>query len=155
MRYCFLLVLSSIVGRAQALIDLTNRTSQRTDSSFIFIGVRNHLEITDGQGAAWQLKARNAVISVTDSPRLFIVEPDRPGLDTLQVIKKGKVVLTKVFMAKWLTNLVVGWGALTKFTATVPEVIANKRMALHSRQKPLPSSNSFDPVTRSYSMRSW
>jgi hypothetical protein len=40
MRFCFLWVLSSMVGRARAQIDLVNRTSQRTDSSFIFIGVK-------------------------------------------------------------------------------------------------------------------
>ena len=135
MRFCFLLVLSSIVGvgRVRAQIDLVNRTSQRTDSSFIFIGVRNHLEITGGQGATGQLKARNAVVSLSDSPRLFIVEPDKPGPDTLQVIEKGRVVVTKVFISKWLTYLASRWGALTKYTATIPEVIANKRMTLFVR----------------------
>ena len=133
MRFAFLVVLLLTVGRAHAQIDLMNRTSQRTDSSFIFVGVRNQLEITAGQGTGWQLKARNAVVSVTDSPRLFIVEPDRPGLDTLQLVQKGKVVVTKVFFAKWLTYLAPRWGALTTYTATVPEVIANKRMTIFVR----------------------
>lgn len=122
--------LTLAIWQTHAQIDLINQTSQRRDSSFLFQEVENHLEVTGGPGTGWKLKARNATVSATDSPRLFTLETSRLGQDTLELLQKGKVVLSKVFQVINIQNPVAHWGALTRNTASVPEVIANKRMTV-------------------------
>jgi hypothetical protein len=130
MRLILLSFLTLTIWQTHAQIDLVNRLSQRTDSNFMFKDDPNQLEVIASQSSGWQLKTRSAQISVTDSPRLWIVEPGRIGPDTLQLLQKGKIVLTKIFQVIYRDNPVARWGALSKNTATVPEVIANRRMTL-------------------------
>ena len=130
LQFVFLSVFCLAAGKIRAQVDLVNRSIPRTDSAFLFQGVVNRLEVVGVRGTAWQLRARNATVIALDSPSRFMVETDRLGPDTLQVLQKGKVVFTKIFRVIASERPVVRWGALTKATATVAEVIANRRMVM-------------------------
>ena len=130
MRYILLLFLSFSALSCCAQIDIINRTVTRRDSSFVFANMQNLVVITGTQKATFELKANHAQIKHADSAWLFMVETSRLGEDTFFIIRNKTLILTKIFKVIPEPPIKVRWGILQKDTATITEVIANRRMIM-------------------------
>jgi hypothetical protein len=120
-------LLATLAFSQQGLI---NRSALRQDSAFLFIQEENVVEITGYNNAAWKLLAKHAEVRNSDSPWLFQVTPEDSRPDTLQLFRNGKIVLTKTFYCIEAENPRVRLGNITGNWATVPEIIANRRLVV-------------------------
>jgi hypothetical protein len=123
---------SLLLTQVDAQLGLINRTTTRQDSAFLFIADDNNLQITGFTSSNWKLTAKRASIETSDSPWLFRVISDQSGPDTLQLYRNGKLVLTKIFYVIEGANIICRLGAITDSTATIEQIIANRRLRAFS-----------------------
>jgi hypothetical protein len=128
MHYTLFLLLVLATRTSQAQFDLMNRTVVSHDSNFLFKNESNELVIVNYSPGNWRLTARYAEVRKTDSPWLFIVEPKETGTDTLRLLRNGVTVVQKAFQVNNVSGIVVCWGAIRKDSATVSEILANKKL---------------------------
>jgi hypothetical protein len=128
MRYIFYILFILAACRSHAQSDLINRTVLRRDSNFLFRDEYNELVIVPYTPGKWQLTARFADVQKTDSPWLFIVQTMQKGTDTLRLLRNGVTVAQKLFRVIETPDLVLRLGVIRKDSATVSEVLANKKI---------------------------
>lgn len=97
------------------------------DSAILYVGVENKIEVTGLNEKAYiRLKSGKGEISRKNlSPSIFNVQVSSVGTDAIELYHNNKLILTRAFQIRTLTDPVPLFGNLTDSTATLQEIILN------------------------------
>lgn len=115
-----------------AQIRIDNISLKRPDSSLLYIGVENIIKISGIEKNAYtQLKSSGGELKNIGNGQysLWVNSVKQP--DTLTVYQDGKVLSSRIFTVKLLSEPVLKLGAIQSNYATVDEIKRNSKLQMH------------------------
>ena len=114
-----------IRGYSQA--NIINRTLVSPDSSVLFIGMPNSIEVVNYKNPFFEIRAANSILRATGNSYIYEIHPTRLGWDTIYVLDDGNVLFKKAFRIDPIPAIEAQWGTLPVDTeeATQEEIVIN------------------------------
>jgi hypothetical protein len=126
---CLLFFLLFESGFSQT--NIINKTSISPDSSILFIGLSNSIEIINNKNPFFEIRAAKGPLSSTANPYVFELRPSRMGWDTVYLFDGNEVLFKKAFKIVPLPSIEAKLGTLRKDEATQEEIYINGWLVLN------------------------
>ena len=144
---CLLLILLFSCSYSQT--DIINKLLVSPDSSILFVGITNSIEITNYKNPFFEIRSANSFLSATSNSYVYEIRPRRIGWDTIYIIDDGNVLLKKAFRIDPIPPVQAKLGTLSidLEEATQEEIVINGWIQLfipNCKCAPTFTVNSFD-----------
>ena len=114
-------------GYAHSQPDIVNRTLVSPDSSVLYVGITNSIQVINYKNPFFEIRSANSILRATGNSYTYEISPSRPGWDTIYIMDDGNVLFKKAFRIDYLPPIEAQWGTLPTDTeeATQEEIVIN------------------------------
>ena len=107
--------------------DIVNRTLITTDSSVLYVGITNSIQVVNYKNPFFEIRSANFGLRATGNSYIYEISPTKPGWDTIFIMDDANVLFKKAFRVDYLPLIEAQWGTLPTDTeeATQEEIVIN------------------------------
>lgn len=131
MKKQLLLALCFIPNILVAQIALKNLSLKHPDSSLLYIGASNCIKIVGLKDLNHlELKAKKGTVSTFENGDFFVKEVSNKLRDTLILYQDKKILLSKIYEIKYISDPIAQLGYITTEYATVNQILLNTKLSV-------------------------
>jgi hypothetical protein len=127
-----LVIFTVIANSSFSQANIINRTLVSPDSSVLFVGMPNSIEVVNYKNPFFEIRAANSILRATGNSFVYEIHPTKLGWDTIFVMDDGNVLFKKAFRIDPLPPVQVKLGTLATDLeeATQEEIVINSWLQL-------------------------